>query len=104
MTNAALRRHERISVPAAIEIRAAAPGLSGVATVIGAGGMFLRTENVRPPGTVLAFNLTCGKLSIEVGCSVRYVTDHGMGIEFTAITPANDQRLLSLLDRVRATS
>jgi hypothetical protein len=35
MTQAALRRHERISVPAAIEIRADGHGLSGIATVIG---------------------------------------------------------------------
>jgi hypothetical protein len=104
MTHAALRRHERISVPAAIEIHAAAPGLTGVATVIGAGGMFLRTKDVRSPGTVVAFKLTCGKLSMEVGCTVRYITEHGMGIEFTVITPANDQRLLSLLDQIRATS
>jgi|SRR5579862_6764620 len=104
MTHAALRRHERISVPAAIEIHAAAPGVAGVATVIGAGGMFLRTGDVRPPGTVLAFKLTCGKLSLEASCTVRYITEHGMGIEFTAVTPANDQRLLSLLDQVRTPS
>jgi PilZ domain len=99
MNHAELRRHERISVPADIEIHAAGPGLTGKATVIGAKGMFLRTKDVRPPDTVLAFKLTCGNLSIEVDCTVRYVTDHGMGIEFTTITPGNDQKLLSLLDR-----
>jgi hypothetical protein len=43
-------------------------------------------------------------LSLEASCTVRYITEHGMGIEFTAVTPANDQRLLSLLDQVRTPS
>jgi len=104
MTHAALRRHERISVPAGIEIHAVGPGLTGVATVIGMGGMFLRAKDMQPPGTAFALKLTCADKLIEVGCTVRYVTDHGMGIEFTSITGGNDQKLLSLLDQVRAKS
>ena len=104
MTNAALRRHERISVPAAVEIHAAGPGLAGIATVIGMGGMFLRAKEIHPPGTAFVLELTSAGVLIEVGCTVRYVTDHGMGIEFTTISPGNDQKLLNLLDRVRATS
>lgn len=104
MTHAALRRHERLSVPAAVEIRAAGHGLAGIATVIGMGGMFLRAKDVQPPGAVFALKITCAGELIEVGCTVRYVTDHGMGIEFTTITPGNDQKLLNLLDQVRMKS
>ena len=101
MNKAELRRHERISVPGAIEIHAAGSGLAGIATVIGIGGMFLRAKEMRPPETVLALKLTCASISIEVGCTVRYVTDHGMGIEFTAITPENEQRLKDFLLQLR---
>ncbi|HEY6903506.1 MAG TPA: PilZ domain-containing protein [Candidatus Acidoferrales bacterium] len=101
MTHAALRRHERISVPAAIEIRASGHGLTGSATVIGMGGMFLRAKDVQQPGTVFALKLTCASLSIQVDCAVRYLTDHGMGIEFTTITPENERKLRDLLDRIR---
>jgi PilZ domain-containing protein len=101
MTHAALRRHERISVPATVEIRAAGHGLSGTATVIGMGGMFLRAKDVQPPGAVFTLKLTCATLSIQVDCAVRYLTDHGMGIEFTSITPENDRKLRGLLDQIR---
>lgn len=101
MTHAALRRHERISVPAAVEIHAAGHGLAGIATVIGMGGMFLRAKDAQQPGTAFALKLTCANLSIQVDCAVRYLTDHGMGIEFTAITPENERKLRELLDRIR---
>jgi hypothetical protein len=101
MTHAALRLHERISVPAAVEIHASGHGLTGIATVIGLGGMFLRAKEVQPPGTVFALKLTCANLSIQVDCAVRYLTDHGMGIEFTTITPENDRKLRDLLDQIR---
>lgn len=104
MTYAALRRHERISVPSAIEIHVTGPGLAGIATVIGMGGMFLRAKDTRPPGTIFVLKLTWADKLVEVGCTVRYVTDHGMGIEFTTITPGNDQKLLNLLDQVRTKS
>jgi PilZ domain len=104
MTCAALRHHERISVPAAIEIHAVGPGLTEVVTVIGMGGMFLRATDMQPPGTALVLKLTCAGMLIDVGCTVRYVTDHGMGIEFTTITAGNDQKLLNLLDQVRTKS
>ncbi len=104
MTYAALRRHERISVPSSIEIQAVGPGLAGVATVIGMRGMFLRAKDMQPPGTALVLKLNCAGILIDVGCTVRYVTDHGMGIEFTTITAGNDQKLLNLLDQVRTKS
>ena len=104
MTYAALRRHERISVPAGTEIHAVGPGLTGVVTVIGMGGMFLRAKEMQPPGTAFVVKLTCAEMLIEVGCTVRYVTGDGMGIEFTTITGGNDQKLLNLLDQVRAKS
>lgn len=101
MNQDASRRHERISVPAAVEIHAAGPGLTGIATVIGMGGMFLRAKETQPAGTVFSLKLTSDNLSIEVGCAVRYLTDHGMGIEFTEITSENDRKLRKLLDQIR---
>jgi hypothetical protein len=101
MTNAALRRHERISVPSAVEIHATGPGVTGVATVIGLGGTFLRAKGMQPPGTIFVLKLTCASLLIEVGCAVRYLTEDGVGIEFTTITPENERKLRRLLEQMR---
>ena len=100
-----MRRHERIVVPGALPIRVTrggnGPHVEGVATVIGTGGMFWRTKDTQPPGTVLPLVLTCGSNSVEVECSVRHINENGMGIEFTGFTPENEQKLKKLLLQLR---
>jgi|GEM_PF-263637 hypothetical protein len=103
-----LRRHERILVPDATEIHVT-DGLNGrladgVATVIGPGGMFVRTKTPQAPGAVLALTLECPLISLELGCTVRHNTEKGMGVEFTDVTPENGQKLQSLLLQLRAPS
>jgi hypothetical protein len=106
MAQVDLRRHQRILVPGAVEIRVAGngggPGLEGVATVIGLGGMFVRTKSPQPPGTTLKLALTCLLTSVELECSVRHVAENGCGIEFTAMTPENEEKLRGLLLQLRA--
>ena len=96
-----MRCHERIVVPGALPIRVTrsgnGPRIEGIATVIGVGGMFCRTKETQPPGTVLPLTLTCGSNSVEVECSVRHVNENGMGVEFTSLTPENEQKLRELL-------
>lgn len=100
-----MRRHQRILVPGAVEIRVASKGdeprVDGVATVIGLGGMFVRTKTPQPPGSILQLTLVCPLVSIESECTVRHITEGGMGIEFTGMTPENEEKLKSLLLQLR---
>lgn len=100
-----MRRHQRILVPGAVEIRAVGngdgPRVEGVVTVIGLGGMFVRTQILRPPGSVLHLTLVCPLVSIESECTVRRVAENGMGIEFTGMTPEEEEKLKQLLHQLR---
>jgi c-di-GMP-binding flagellar brake protein YcgR len=106
MEIAARRRHQRIPVPEELEIRVAGDGggllVEGTATVIGLGGMFVRSNAIAPPGTGLSLAATCPFLTIESRCTVRHVMEDGMGIEFTGLSRANEQKLKWLLFQLRA--
>jgi hypothetical protein len=100
-----MRRHQRVLVPGAVEIRVAGngegPQFEGVATVVGLGGMFVRTKTPPPPGSIVKLTVVCASICIESECSVRHVTDNGMGIEFTGITLENEEKLKNLLHQLR---
>jgi c-di-GMP-binding flagellar brake protein YcgR len=100
-----MRRHQRVLVPGAVEIRVAGNGegtrVDGVATVIGLGGMFVRTKMPPPLGSVLRLTLACPLISIESECTVRHITENGMGIEFTGMTPENEEKLKIFLHQLR---
>jgi len=100
------RRHQRILVPGAVEIRVASrgngPAVDGIVTVMGLGGMFCRTKDTRSLGTTLSLRLTCPSILLELGCTVRHVNQNGMGIEFTSVTPENELKLKELLLQLRA--
>jgi hypothetical protein len=106
MTQPDLRRHERILVPGGQAIRAAGnaegPHLEGIVTVIGLGGMFIRTGNSYPAGAVLHVVLKCSPLSIESECIVRNSVSNGIGVELTEVTPENEQKLKALLILLKA--
>jgi PilZ domain-containing protein len=100
-----IRKHERILVPGAAQIQAISngngPRLEGVVTVIGLGGMFIRTKTSCPAGSVLNIVLTSPLLSFESECTVRHADTHGIGVELT-LTPENEQKLKALLTQLRA--
>lgn len=100
-TKSDIRRHRRVSVPAGFEIRVAASGnglhVEGFATVIGLGGMYLRSRKQPPPGSRLKFEITCPGLSFEAIGKVRDVTDTGMGVEFVDVTQENEKKLKQLI-------
>jgi len=95
------RRYQRIVVPEGAGIRASGHEggheVEGIATVISLGGMFCRTKNRLPPGTVLTLRLTCAAGSFEAECAVRHSNEQGMGIEFTGLTTENRRTLENLL-------
>ena len=96
-----LRRQERVLVPQDCHIRATTngegPRLEGSISVIGLGGMFVRTKAPLPPGSVLHVVLTCPTFSLESDCTVIHVKSTGMGVELTGITPENEQKMKALL-------
>lgn len=96
-----LRRHQRILVPSGREMRIHSNGASlrfdGQVTVIGLGGMFIRTSKAQPAGMVLDLTLEDPVATFESECTVRYVAENGVGVEITAISPENERRLRALL-------
>jgi PilZ domain len=100
-----VRLHERILVPGVRQIQAISngngPRLEGVVTVIGLGGMFIRTRTSCPAGSVLNMVLTSSFLSFESECTVRHAGTHGIGVELTQITAENEQKLKTLLIELR---
>lgn len=102
-----LRRHQRILVPTGHTMRIASnggggPKLEGIVTVIGLGGMFIRTSKTQPFGTVLKLKLNDPLATFEAEFTVRCVADNGIGVEITKISPENEQRLKALLLRLKA--
>lgn len=102
-----MRRHQRILVPAGHLIPAAGSAsagrssFEGVVTVIGVGGLFFRTSQSAPAGTVLHLVLTDKRFTLEFDCTVRNIAPNGLGVEFTGITHENEQKLKSLLGALK---
>jgi len=94
-----MRRHERLLIPDGrhVPVKCARPELEGTVTVIGLGGMFIRTKNSQPYGTVLPVKLADPLVAFEAECTVRHVAENGMGVEITGITSENEQKLKTLL-------
>lgn len=102
-----LRRHQRILVPSGHTMRIASngnggPKVDGIVTVIGLGGMFIRTSKTQPFGTVLKLKLNDPVVTFEAEFTVRSVAENGIGVEITKISPENEQRLKALLLRLKA--
>lgn len=74
-----------------------APPFEGIVTVIGLGGMFIRTPNTEAPGTILSLHLDDPVAAFDFECTVRHITENGMGVEITSIFPQDEQRLRFLL-------
>jgi len=102
-----MRRHQRILVPGSRLIRVSGVSagkkqeIEGVITVIGFGGMFIRTSNELPIGAVLRVLLTDLINTLEAECTVRNVASNGFGVEFTRITRENEQKLKALLSAIK---
>lgn len=99
------RRYQRILVPPghAILARAFKNGrrFDGLVTVIGLGGMFIRTRENLSPGTILQVSLTDPIVSFDSECAVRDSSETGMGLEILSIEPSAQQKLQFLLTQLR---
>jgi hypothetical protein len=102
-----MRRHQRILLPGSRLIRVSGvtpekkEEIEGVVTVIGFGGMFIRTPSELPIGTVLRVLLTDLITTLDAECTVRNFALNGFGVEFTRITRENEQKLKALLSSIK---
>jgi c-di-GMP-binding flagellar brake protein YcgR len=99
------RRYQRILVPAghAILARGFRNGkrFEGIVSVIGLGGIFIRTRESFPLGTIVQISLTDPIISFDSECTVRACTETGIGLEFLSIDPAAQQKLQFLLKQLK---
>jgi hypothetical protein len=100
-----LRQHQRILIPSGhtmpIHSNGSGARLGGTVTVIGLGGMFIRTRDWQPYGAVLRLIVEDPVAQFDAECTVRHVAKNGLGVEITKITPENEQRLRALLLRLK---
>jgi hypothetical protein len=96
------RRHARILLDPQHTLRceSAAPKINGSVTVIGLGGMFVRTASIQPFGAELRLRVH-NSVTFEVGCTVRSVSENGVGVEFTAMAHQEEEKLKNLLHHLR---
>lgn len=73
----------------------------GVVTVIGLGGMFIRTENIGPVGAVFPLRLEDPVAPFEFECTVRHVAENGLGVEITKVSSQDEQRLRFLVGQLK---
>jgi hypothetical protein len=96
------RRHARILLDPQHTLRcdSATPKINGSVTVIGLGGMFVRTASLQPFGTVLKLRVH-NSVVFEARCTVRSVAENGVGVEFTALARPEEEKLKNLLLHLR---
>lgn len=77
------------------------PRFEGNVTVIGLGGMFIRTQNIEPAGAVRELMLEDAEATFQCECTIRHVAQNGVGVEITKIAPEDEQQLRTLLLRLK---
>lgn len=99
-----LRQHQRLLVPEGRRMAVEVAGLEfgGTVTVIGLGGMFIRTRNSQQLGSAFHVQLVDAFISLDAECTVRSLSERGMGVEFTGISPENEQKLKMLLAHLKS--
>ncbi|HUO33686.1 MAG TPA: PilZ domain-containing protein [Candidatus Acidoferrum sp.] len=99
------RRYQRVLVPLSHAIVArvflGGKNFDGVVSVIGLGGMFIRTRETIALGTVLQVALTDPITSFDSECAVRACTQTGIGLEIISIDPAAAHKLQFLLRQLK---
>lgn len=97
------RHHDRIVIPEdkLLPCEGVNRPLTGKISVLGTGGMFLRTKTVYPPGTELELRIHAEGETLETPCVVRDAAPGGLGVEFTWVNRPLEERLKKLLTRLK---
>ena len=75
--------------------------LEGKVSVLGLGGMFIRTPEALPPGEALRVRVQGGDAQLEAECVVRNKANGGVGVEFVEMQKAQTANLQSLLRNLK---
>lgn len=95
------RRHMRIAIPEKrlLECEGTSRLLQGQVSVLGLGGMFIRTQAQFPTGTTLGVRVRADGETLETECVVRDVLPNGLGVEFTRRDAQHEQSVKKLMFR-----
>ena len=98
------RRHrERIVVPEdrLLSCEGVSRSLTGRISVLGTGGMFIRTADTFAPGTELELRIRANGETLEMPCVVRDVAPGGLGVEFTWVRGPVESKLRKIMGRLK---
>ncbi|HJY88303.1 MAG TPA: PilZ domain-containing protein [Candidatus Acidoferrales bacterium] len=97
------RRHDRVVVPEdkLLDCEGVSRALQGKISVLGLGGMYIRTADVYPVGTELELRIRSGAETVETPCVVRDVIPGGLGVEFTWVRGSLEQKLQKLMVQIK---
>ena len=97
------RHHERVVVPEdrLLPCEGVSRPLAGKISVLGTGGMFIRTTDAYAPGTELELRICADSLTLEAPCVVRDVAPGGLGVEFTWVRGPLEEKLKKIMAQVK---
>jgi c-di-GMP-binding flagellar brake protein YcgR len=97
------RKHKRILLPEHqfLSCKGLAPKFEGQVSIIGTGGLFVRTRQSLTMGQTIRLKVEDPALSIEVECKVRDVSEKGVGVEFMPLDPPRQRTLQDFLHSLR---
>jgi hypothetical protein len=97
------RRHDRIVIPEdkLLSCEGVSRPLTGKISVLGTGGMYVRTTDTFPAGTELELRIRTEEDTLETPCVVRDVAPGGLGVEFTWVRGPLEEKLKKLMTRLK---
>ena len=97
------RRYGRVVIPEEklMPCLGTSKELTGQVSILGLGGMFIRTKDTFPTGTVLSVRFTFEDITVQTDCAVRYGNERGVGVEFVRLRGLNIDSLQKILMRLK---
>ncbi len=97
------RHHDRIVIPEdkLLSCEGVSRPLTGKISVLGTGGMYIRTTDTYPAGTELEIRIHAEEETFEAPCVVRDVAPGGLGVEFTWVRGPLEEKLKKLMGRIK---
>jgi hypothetical protein len=97
------RHHDRVVVPEdkLLPCEGVSRPLNGKISVLGTGGMFIRTTDAYPPGTELELRICADSETLDAPCVVRDAAPSGLGVEFTWVRAPFEEKLRKIIARLK---
>jgi len=97
------RKHQRILLPEDqfLNCKGLDPKFDGKVTVIGTGGLFIRTKQSLSMGQKVRLKVEDPALNFEVQATVRDASEKGAGVEFDPLDNPHQRTLQAFLSKLR---